>query len=147
MTCASRYATAADYDALLGAGIDLDNVEQVSEVNQYLELAASDIHVALAAGGMLDCAYAGWAVNYLKKLNILDAAVIHSAPCGNRLRDDQRDRWREWLDRQYELIRLGKVSLCAVDTGSEFPAFGVAEMSYTVWSAGQIASNRWRRYP
>lgn len=146
MSCTGRFATAADYDDLLGAGIDLESAAEVADVNNALDLAASDVHVALASAGACDCALADWAPAYLKKLNIIDAAVLHNAPCGgNRLSEEQRDRWREWLERQYELIRSGQVPLCAGDTGSAFPAFGTVEHSWTDWNQAEIIANEARR--
>jgi hypothetical protein len=147
MSCTGRFAEAADYETLLGAGIDLDDAGEVTTVNLFLDIAASDIHAALAAVGACDCTLAAWAGGYLKKLNILDAAVIHNAPCGNRFTDDMKRTWLEWLDRQYELIRTGKLTLCDGDTGSEFPAFGAAEFSYTTWNQAQIIANKQAKRP
>src|SRR5512142_2451825 len=107
MTCTARFAQAADYDALLCAGIDLDDATEVATVNSFLDIAASDVHAAMAAVGACDCTLASWAAVYLKKLNILDARVIHNCPCGNRISEEQRDAWREWLNQQFELIRTG----------------------------------------
>lgn len=141
MTCSGAYASAAEYDALMCANLDLTDADVLAEVNSYLALAASDVHVALAAVGACDCTLASWATAYLKKLNIIDAAVVHNCSCGRRLNDDQRDRWREWLERQYELIYSGKITVCSGDTGSDYPAIAWAEMSYTEWNAEQIANN------
>lgn len=141
MTCSARFADADDYDALLCAGIDLTDASEVAQVNLFLDIAASDIHAAMAAQGMCDCTLASWATVYLQKLNIIDAQVIHNCPCGNRLKDEQRDALRTWIDQQLELIRTGKLTLCVDDTGTEFPAFGVAQMSYTGWSQAEIIAN------
>lgn len=147
MSCNGRYASAADYEALLCAGIDLEDNDEVNQVNSYLELAASDIHVALAAVGACGCTLETWATAYLKKLNVIDAAVIQNCPCGNRLTDDRKRDFMEWLDRQYELIRTGKIPLCQGDTGSEFPAVGSAEYSWTGWNETELVFNKLRRQP
>lgn len=141
MSCTGRFADAADYDQLLGAGIDLNDFEEVSTVNGYLELAASDVHAALAAVGACDCTLETWATAYLKKLNVIDAAVLQNAPCGNRLSDERKAVLLDWIERQYELIRTGKINLCQGDTGADFPAFGVAEYTYTTWNQSQIIVN------
>lgn len=141
MSCTGRYADAADYENLLCAGIDLNDNSEVATVNLFLGIAASDIHAALSAVGACDCTLASWATQYLKKINVIDAAVLHNCPCGNRMSDEMRRTFLEWLDRQYELIRTGKITLCSGDTGSEYPAFGVAEYSYTVWNQSQIIIN------
>jgi hypothetical protein len=147
MGCDTRYANAADYDALLCAGLDLTDVDVVAEINSFLDIAASDIHAALAAQGECDCTLATWAAKYLQKLNIIDAMVIHHCPCGNRISQEERDAKSLWLESQYELIRSGKIPLCQGDTGVEFPAFGVAQMTYTAWNEEQIISNEVLRKP
>jgi len=144
MSCAGRYAQATDYDTIMCAGLNLGDADTVLLVNSYLDLAASDVHAALAAVGACDCQLETWAIEYLKKLNVIDAAVIHGCPCGNRISDERKQVLGEWLERQYELIRTGKTPLCAGDTGADYPAFGVIEHSYTVWTEAQIVANRRR---
>lgn len=142
MTCTSRFATAADYNRILCAGLNLANAAEVAEVEAILDLAASDLHVNLAAVGACDCTLTSFALVYLKKLNVIDAAVVHNCTCGGvRLSDEQRQAWLQWLDQQMELIRTGKVPLCEDDSGSEYPAFATAEMSYTGWNEANIAAN------
>ena len=145
MTCSGRFAEAVDYEALLCAGLDLDDADVVAEINSYLELAASDVHAALAAVGACDCTLESWATQLLKKLNIIDAAVLQNCPCGNRISDDRKETLQLWLERQYELIRTGKIPLCAGDSGADFPAVGTAEMSWTGWNEARIVNNESRR--
>jgi uracil-DNA glycosylase len=141
MTCSGAFATAADYQNLLCAGIDLTDADEVAIINSALALAASDVHVALAAAGACECTYASWALTYLKKLNVIDAAVLQNCPCGTRLTDERKQTLIEWLDRQFELIRTGKVTVCAGDTGADFPAFATAEFSWTEWNEAEIIVN------
>lgn len=147
MGCDARYAEAADYEALLCRGIYLTDADQVATVNVFLDIAAADIHIALAAVGACDCTLAPWAATYLKKLNILDAAVIQNCPCGTRLSDEMRQSWLDWLTKQFELISTGKLTVCAGDTGADFPAYGVVEHSWTDWNAAQIIKNEASRTP
>lgn len=141
MACSGAFASAAEYEALMCAGIDLTDAGEVATVNAFLAIAAADVHAAMASVGACDCTLASWAETYLKKLNIIDARVIHNCPCGNRITDDLRRTWLEWLDRQFELIRTGKLALCSGDTGSEYPAFATAEYTWTVWNEAQIIVN------
>jgi hypothetical protein len=141
MPCSGAIATAADYQNLLCAGIDLEDAEQVAVINSALAIAASDVHAALAAVGACNCTLADWAVIYLKKLNVIDAAVLQNCPCGNRMTDERKQSLLEWLERQYELIRTGKISVCSGDTGSDYPAFATAEFSWTEWNQSQIIVN------
>ena len=144
MACTGRYAEAADYEALLCGGIDLTNAAQVAMVEAYLDLAASDIHMHLASVGACDCTISAFGLVYLKKLNILDAAVIQQCPCG-KIDKDQKQMWLEWLDRQFTLIRSGEIELCDGYTGSEYPAFGAAERSLTAWSEAEIILHKMQR--
>lgn len=147
MGCTARYAEAADYEGLLCRGIDLTDATQVATVNGFLDIAAADVHVALAAVGACDCTLASWALVYLKKLNIIDAAVIQNCPCGTRLSDEQRQRWMDWLDKQFGLIASGKLTVCQGDTGADYPAFGIVEHSWTPWNEAEIIANESVRNP
>ena len=113
-----------------------------AQIESYLYIAASDIHAALAAVGACDCILAGWATEYLKKLNVIDAAVIHACPCGRaQISDDLKGTWLKWLDQQFELIRTGKIDVCAGAAGADFPAIGWAQQSVTEFAAARIILN------
>jgi len=113
-----------------------------AQIETYLAIAASDIHAALAATGACDCTLSAWAEEYLKKLNVIDAAVIHACPCGRaQISEDMKGTWLEWLDRQFELLRTGKIDICDGATGAEFPAIGWAQQSVTEFAAGRIIIN------
>ena len=115
------------------------NANEQAQIETYLGVSASDIHAALAAVGACDCSLAAWAIEYLKKLNVIDAAVIHACPCGRaQISDDLKGTWLEWLDRQFELIRTGKIDVCAGATGADFPAIGWAQQSVTEFAAARI---------
>lgn len=147
MSCSGRYASATEYNQMMACdSLDLSDADVLAKVEAALDMAASDIHAALAAVGACDCTLATWATAYLKKLNVLDAAVLYNCPCGrSSMSSEARERWQIWLEKQYELIRSGKLSVCAGDSGSEYPAFGVAEMTYTQWNTEQILTNEMLR--
>jgi len=118
--------------------VGIDANEQ-AQIETYLAIAASDIHAAMAAVGACDCTLAAWATQYLRKLNVIDAAVIHACPCGRaQISDDMKGTWLEWLDRQFELIRTGAIDVCADATGADFPAIGWAQQSVTEFAAARI---------
>lgn len=132
-----------------GAGNDWDNgdvyrivavgANEQAQIATYLGIAASDIHAALAATGACDCSLAAWAEEYLKKLNVIDAAVIHACPCGRaQISDAVKGDWLQWLDRQFELLRTGAVDVCDGATGADFPAIGWAQQSVTEFAAARI---------
>ena len=141
MSCVNgtAYATATEYANFFQLSCQGNEFEMVTTA--FLEITASDIHVAMAASGMCDCALASWATNYLKKLNIIDTAVMYLNPCGPQLNDEQRRLFMEWINAQLEAIRTGKLELCAGETGSEFPAIDWAEQGTTEFAQGEIIVN------
>lgn len=144
MACEGRYASAVDYNTIMCAGANLTDPAVVARIEAYLDMAASDIHMALASIGACDCTLASWAETYLKKLNVVDAAVIQQCSCGS-IDDADKQMWLTWLETQYELIREGKIVLCDGETGSQYPAFADAEIAHTDWSAAEIIANRMAR--
>ena len=117
-----------------------------SAIEHYLNVAASDIHAAMAASGACDCTLASWATAYLEKLNIIDAASYHTCKCGRpRLSEDERMNLLRWMSDQLMAIRVGEIELCHGHTGSDFPAIGWAEQSLTDFATAQIIVNYERR--
>lgn len=147
MSCSGRFAEADEYDAVMCAELDLSDAALVAKVELILDIAASDIHAAMAASDSCDCTLASWAAVYLKKLNIVDAAVLHNCPCVNNLTYDEREAKRLWIEDQLEQIRTGKLPLCEDDHGSEYPAVATAEHSWTGWNAEQILANELSKNP
>ena len=118
------------------------SANEQAQIDVYLGIAASDIHAAMAAVGACDCTLAAWATEYLKKLNVIDAAIIHACPCGRaQISETMKGTWLEWLDRQFELIRTGAIDVCADVTGANFPAIGWAQQSVTEFAAARIILN------
>lgn len=115
---------------------------EIATIQHYLDIAASDIHAALAAQGMCSCTFASWAAGYLQKLNVIDAAAYYRCPCASpQLTDEARQNYLEWMSAQLELIRTGKIELCAGATGAEFPVVDWAEQSSTEFAAARIIFN------
>lgn len=121
-------------------------VNERAIIQMYLDTAASDVHASLAATGACDCALASWATQYLKKLNIYDAAVRHNCPCGSpTLSQELKSMWLDWINTQLGLLRKGEIEVCAGATGADFPAIGVAEQGVTDWTRAQIIWNSYLR--
>jgi len=140
MPCTGAYASADEYAQWWC--LDLDGPEEESIVNLFLEIAASDIHAAMAAQGMCDCTLASWAETYLKKLNIIDAAIYHKCPCARtKLTDELRQAFLTWISNELSNIRMGRIELCAGETGSEFPYTTYAEMGTTEFAKVNIIVN------
>lgn len=153
MTCIGRYASATEYNNLLCAGLadpttGVIPADIVTVIESALDLAASDIHMALAASNQCSCAMSAWGLIYAKKLNIMDAAVLQNCPCGSALKPDDKSRVAEWLTGQYELIRLSQTVLCEGATGADYPAMGVTQYGgSTSWNDIQIILDREARTP
>jgi len=144
--------TMVDGHSLEAAGVTWDNGDEfrvvtidaieIAEIEFYLDFAASNIHAALAANGQCDCNLASWATGYLQKLNIIDAAAYFTCKCAQgSLSDEQRKIYLDNINMILDNIRQGKLELCAGETGSEYPSFGIAEQSTTEFEAAQIIWN------
>ena len=116
--------------------------EEQSQIENYLDITAADVHAALAASGACDCTLASWATKLLAKLNIVEAGVFHQCPCGKpNLTEAERAAYLQWVNGQMDLLRTGKLEVCSGETGSEFPAVGWAEQSVTEFAAAKIIQN------
>lgn len=145
MNCSGRYASAAEYFAFFCGSSDCGDPEEESIVNEFLEKAAGDIHAALASAGACNCTLAGWAKNYLKKLNILDAAVLQGCPCSNPYDAAQKRLVADELRRNFNMIMRGEIELCEGYTAANHPAFGYAEQTLTEFSTAAIIQNEMLR--
>lgn len=143
---AGRWAEAQDFSDFWCLGYALGAEEQAA-IETFLDLVATDIAAALAQSGMCDCTLASWARDYLKKLNIIEAAAFYQCPCANpKLTDDMRGRLIDWTSLQLDAIRTMKVDVCQGATGADYPAIGWAEMGLTEWNEAKIIYNRILRY-
>lgn len=125
--------------------LSLDGRE-VATIERYLDIAANDIHMARQANSGCDCTLTDAASEYLRKLNVIDAAIWHQCPCANPGFSDQvRQSYLQWITNELTNIRTGKIELCEGEAGSEFPVIGWAEQSVTPWAAAQIILNKLAR--
>lgn len=139
-------ATGVTWDDADAYQITMITAAERSTIEHYLNIAASDIHAAMAASGACDCTLADWAAGYLEKLNIIDAAAYYTCPCGQpSMTDERKGALLDWMSQQLLMIRRGEIELCHGATGADFPAIGWAEQSLTDFAAAQIIVNRARR--
>ena len=137
MACSGRYASAAQYASFWCIAETLSAQEQAT-IEMYLDIAAADIHAALAASGQCDCTLASWAAMFLVKLNIIDAAIYHRCPCGRpELTDEQKNAFLFWMNEQVAMLRSTKMDVCQGATGAEFPAMAWGRMALTDWATAQ----------
>ena len=138
MACTGRFAESQNFADFWCLDYTLSAAEEAT-IEVYLDLTASDIHAAMAQSGMCDCTLAGWATNYLNKLNVIEAASFYQCQCANpRLTDEMRMKLIDWATLQLDNIRTMTVDLCDGATGSDFPAIGVAQMGVTDMAAARI---------
>ena len=120
---------------------------EVATMEHHLDIAASDISVAMAASGQCDCTLASWATapltGLLRKLNVIEAMVIYNCPCGSpAMKEERWPMWMDWINNTLTQIRDGQLELCQGETGATFPAIGWAERNLTPWSEAEIIYNR-----
>ena len=120
---------------------------EVATMEHHLDIAASDISVAMAASGQCDCTLASWATapltGLLRKLNVIEAMVIYNCPCGSpAMKEERWPMWMDWINNTLTQIRDGQLELCQGETGATFPAIGWAERNLTPWSGAEIEYNR-----
>ena len=142
MACTGAYATFQQFADFFC--IDCTDSDCQSIIENILDLAASDIHAALAATGACDCTLASWAQTFLAKLNIIEAAAYYQCPdeCGMpRLSDEMKQAYISWIDNQLTKISSGELELCDGHTGKDYPSLGWAQQGWTNWTTAEIIYN------
>jgi len=110
----------------------------VASVETFLRIGASDITMSLVTVGAVDCAKT-LSDSFLRKLNIVLAAVMYKCPCARpNLEETERMMFLQWAIDMLTQVRNGEIELCDGETGSHFPAFGIAQQSWTAWRAAEI---------
>ena len=144
MACDGAFASSQDFASFWCLDCFSGEAEDILDVS--LLVTASNIHAALASVNACDCTLASWAVQFLKKLNIVEAAAFHNCRCSSpQLTDEMKRLYLEWSDKQFQLIREGKIDVCAGATGSTWPVIGWASQSLTERIAAEIIANDIRR--
>lgn len=141
-------ATGVTWDTADLYRICLINGIEISTIEHYLNVAAGDIIVALAASGQCDCNWSAWAlstdttVGLLAKLNIIDAAAYYNCKCGStQFSSGERDNYLKWMSEQLRQLRDGELDICQGATGKNFPAMGWAQQGHSEFQMAQIIWN------
>jgi len=140
MSCQGRYGDSNDFAAKFCESF---NEEDEAEVNRMLELAASNINMAIHSAGACDCTFSSYANRYLIDLNCVIALVTFNCQCTTirALSAEDRAVWADWANTQLELIRTGKIELCDGETGSDFPYVSWADQGVTEFARARIIAN------
>ena len=148
MACQSSYVTVDEVGEFFcrGEGYGPDSEPSDTVIENYITKAAARINMALAANGQCDCTFNSYATEFLQELNLIGAAVlIHCPDCNRHLKVEEREFYEGWLGEQLELLRSGKLELCAGETAVDYPAGGFVQKSWTEWSESQIIYDTRRR--
>lgn len=139
MGCPEFYATANDFATFFCETV---SAEEEAQLNSTLRLAATRISMARQAQGACDCTLSATSIDYLKYLNCILAIVFYNCKCSNlNVTQEMRAMYLDAATKDLELIRTGKLELCAGETGSDFPWTGWAEQGWTEANQAQIIVN------
>ena len=143
MPCTGSFATAQEFaNFWCIQTLDPDDKDMI---DLFLDIAASDMHAAMASVGACDCTLAPWAVKLMKKLNIIDAMLIHNCPCKSpNIDTDTKRMWLKWLSDQLGFIMENKIELCAGHTAKAYPSITWAQQGGT-FNDAKIIINTARR--
>ena len=140
MACTEAFADAQDF-AKFWCQVCFDEEGQ-EMIEYYLNAAAANIHAAMAAVNACDCTLAGWATEFLKKINLVEAGTLVQCRCvDTNLGVEGKRLWLEWADRQLDLIRMGNIDVCEGATGTDWPSMAIVPQSLTERIAAEIIAN------
>lgn len=114
-------------------------------IENMLALSSADVTIALESSGQCDCTFSEASMNYLMKLTVTIAALVHNCPCGglnNRWSDAIKLSWLEWMERQLNAISSGDIVLCQGETGKKYPAMDTVPMGFTDRDIATLVYNR-----
>ena len=141
MTCPYAFISAEGFQQQWFWSFD---EEATVELEPLMKSSAGRIWAAMASSGQSTCTLAFWATDYLKELNAVAAAIMLNAPC-IRLSQEQRELFATYLNDQLTLIRTGETALCDGHTGTNYPAFAVAQYGVTDRNVAQMDGDRFLR--
>lgn len=134
----------------LGDSYQIAKMERdtVALVETYLRIGAGDINAARSSANACACTIDTGMDMFLRKLNVVGAAVLHNCPCARpNLSDQQRFSLMEWATDMLDKIRTGALELCSGYAGSSYPAVAFAQIAWTDWRAAEIMIDALLRNP
>jgi len=144
MACSASYVTA---DAVAqffcrGEGYGAGSEPTQDDMARYIRKGAARINMSLSASAQCDCTWNSYAEDFLQELNMIAAALlIHCPDCSRHFSTDEKEFYNDWLGDQLELLRSGKLELCAGHTAVDYPALGIIQYSLTDRNAVQMIVN------
>jgi len=109
---------------------------------RYIRGGAARINMALRASGQCDCTWNVDAEYLLRDLNVVAAALMIFCPdCSRRFSAEEKEFYNTWLGEQLELLRSGKLELCAGHTAVDYPALGIVQYGLTDRNVVQMIYN------
>lgn len=135
-------ASGVTWGALNQYRISTMDATEILTAEHYLNITAVDITIALQAIDACDCTWWTYFSDWAKKVNIIEAAVLHKCPCASpSLSDGQHAALLQWADQQLEHLRKMEFDPCEGHTGKNFPSTGWAEQATTDFAAANIIYN------
>jgi len=134
------------WNALDEYRISTMNGSELATAEHYLNITAVDITIAVRSVGACDCQWWAEFDEWAKKINIIEAAVLHKCPCASpSLSDGQMQILLEWADKQLERVRSMEFDPCDGETGKDYPVTGWAEQAKTPFAAADVIFNNLQR--
>ena len=129
MSCTEQFATVGDYVEIWRIdAFDFSDPDAVGEVELALELANSNVTMALIAADACACSLPVATQTYLKKMVLIEAAALFKASCGPTFTDELRETYITWVNDQLDDIKNLVIDPCG-GPGSQAPAVASVEYS------------------
>ena len=112
---------------------------EIATAEHYLNITAVDITIALQSIDACDCTWWTYFSDWAKKINIIEAAVLHKCPCASpQLSDAQFATYMQWAEQQLNRLRMMEFDPCEGHTGKDWPVSTWANQSIDEWAAADI---------
>lgn len=118
------------------------NGTEIATAEHYLNITAVDITIAVRSVGACDCTWWSEFDDWARKINIIEAGILHRCPCASpQISDAQLQIFSQWADQQLQRITTMEFDPCDGETGKNWPVTGWAEQAVNEFAAGNIIFN------
>jgi hypothetical protein len=144
MACSAYYTDPDEVAEFFcrGEGYGATSEPTADDMWRYIRKGAARINMALSASAQCACTWNTYADEFLQELNIIAAALLIFCPdCSRRFSAEEKEFYNGWLGEQLELLRTGKLELCAGETAVDYPALGIIQYGLTDRNVVQMIYN------
>ncbi len=115
-------------------------------IQRHINLAASEIDIALITSDQLTCAKSTQMLVFLDYLNLIGTILIMEFQnVRSQITNESLDRFQEWKDGHITKIADNEMVLCDGETGKDYPVLSIAEIGWTHPNEIQIIINKVKR--